>query len=102
MIEDPTAWSQFGLPGLIIGAGFWVMLRNAATNEKIITDMHREHKETIVTLMSEHKNERREWIEASKSHSIEFSICKKETNDVLRELAKAIEESNRRFRKDDS
>ena len=99
--SDPAIWSDFGLPGLIIAAGFWVLIKKDKAHEETIKAINVEHRQIITTLMAEHRAERIEWIIAAKEHSIAFSACKRETNEILRELTAVMDVANHRWRPDD-
>lgn len=76
---NPMTWAQFGLAGLVIGAGFWYLLHMSKL----------------------HKEERAEWREDICRQNRDLLECKKETNIILRELSSVMNEANRRHRKDD-
>jgi hypothetical protein len=74
-MENPTVWTQFGFPGLIIGALFyslWIL--------------HRAMRE-----------ERREWIQAYKEQAEKHDIRQGETNACIREMTATVQMLNERF-----
>ena len=92
IVDDPSVWGQFGLPGLIIAAGFWVLIKKDKSHEEVVVKLQSEHKQVIVALLAEHRQERIEWLDYAKDHRKEFVECKRETNAILRDLTKAMEE----------
>ncbi len=78
-VMDPVTWSQFGLAGVVIAAMFWLL-------------MH---------ILNMHKDERKEWHDNVARLNEEMIGCKRETNVVLRELMRVMDEANRRVRRDD-
>jgi len=67
-IEHADSWAQFGLGGLVIAALFML----------------------VYFLVREHRAERQEWIQAYKDQTTLSDSRQSETNDVIRELTKAI------------
>ena len=72
-IEKLDAFQQYGLPGLVIGALFCL----------------------IIFLVREHRAERKEWIEAYRSGMCMADERQSETNAVIRELVAAVRDSRK-------
>jgi hypothetical protein len=73
-VTDPTVWSQFGFPGLIIGALFYALFL-----------LHKSMRE-----------ERSEWINAYKEQTEKYDLRQAETNACIREMTKMVEVMNDR------
>lgn len=76
---DPVSWAQFGLAGLVIMALFLYLIAKDKS----------------------HKDERSEWRSDVCKQNRDLLECKKETNQILRELSSVMNEANRRHRAHD-
>lgn len=80
-------WQNFGLAGMVIGALFLTLW---ATGKSV-----------LIKLLEMHRDERKEWIEAFNAQAKQFDARQAESNEVIRELAAAVNEMNHRRRSSD-
>ena len=86
-MEAIGPWQNFGLAGMVIGALFLTLW---ATGKSV-----------LIKLLEMHRDERKEWIAAFNAQAKQFDARQAESNEVIRELAAAVNEMNQRRRSSD-
>jgi hypothetical protein len=84
MVDAMKPWADFGLTGLVIGALFVTLW---ATGRSI-----------LLRILEMQKDERREWIESFKLVTQQIDLRQQESNEVIRDLTKAVNDMNNRRR----
>jgi hypothetical protein len=83
-MEAIGPWQNFGLAGMVIGALFLTLW---ATGKSV-----------LIKLLEMHRDERKEWIAAFNAQAKQFDARQQESNEVIRELAAAVNDMNSRWR----
>lgn len=86
-ITQWDVWAQFGIAGMILGVFFvlvWMILHLNAKTIKGIVDR----------ISGDAKDSNEQWRSTFVEHSNRADMRAKETNTVMRELTKAVEQNN--------